>query len=203
MFKFQARASDRTRFLLHKRPHILHHKARLPQLGFFSGRARHFSQTGSNRPLFTQAENGDRREVSAPLRGTGWEPRRVVHGNLYSQGCQRLFCRSDGCAQRQGAEGTLLRDAGGRPPLPTHALPTLRGPRAPFSRCDRIFFARTECVGTVLPSRWCAAAWNVNFSNLGKLLVAEAAGVQRRQRHGNTMIVCAVWRLWVPRMSVC
>jgi len=44
---------------------------------------------------------------------------------------------------------------------------------------------------------------NVNFSNLGKLLVAEAAGVQRRQRPGNTMIVCAVWRVWVPRMSVC
>ena len=36
---------------------------------------------------------------------------------------------------------------------------------------------------------------NVNFSNLGKLLVAEAAGVQRRQRPGNTMIVCAVWRV--------
>jgi hypothetical protein len=32
---------------------------------------------------------------------------------------------------------------------------------------------------------------NVNFSNLGKRLVAEAAGVQRRQRHGNTMIMCA------------
>ena len=50
------------------------------------------------------------------------------------------------------------RDAGGRPPLPTHALPTLRGPRASFSRCDRIFCARSECVGKVLPSRWCAAA---------------------------------------------
>ena len=44
---------------------------------------------------------------------------------------------------------------------------------------------------------------NVNFSNLGKLLVAEAAGVQRRQCPGNTMIVCAVWRVWVPRMSGC
>jgi hypothetical protein len=44
---------------------------------------------------------------------------------------------------------------------------------------------------------------NVNFSNLGKLLVAEAAGVQRRQRHGNTMIMCAGWRVWVLRMRVC
>ena len=39
---------------------------------------------------------------------------------------------------------------------------------------------------------------NVNFSNLGKLLVAEAAGVQRRKRPGNTMIVRALARMGTP-----
>jgi hypothetical protein len=141
---------------------------RLPQLGFFSGRARHFSQTGSNRPLLTQAENGDRREVSAPLRGTGWEPRRVVHGNRGCRVFQRPFCPSDGCARRQGADGTLIRDAGSRPPLPTYTLPTLRGTRAPFARCDRVFGARTECIGTVLPSLWCAAAEKRQFLKPGQ-----------------------------------
>ena len=46
-------------------------------------------------------------------------------------------------------------------------------------------------------------AQRLNFSNLGKLLAAQGAGVQRRQRPGNTMIVYVVWRVWVPRMSLC
>ena len=114
---------------------------------------------------------------SAPLlRGTGWEPRRVVHGNCLSRVAQRPVCRSDGCARRQGADGTLNRDAGGRPPLQTHALPTLRGLRAPFSRCDRVFGARTECVGTLLLSLWCAAAEERQFLKPGQTLGCSGGG---------------------------
>ena len=113
-----------------------------PTTRIFSGRARHFSQTGSNRPLLTQAENGD-------------------------------------------------------------ALPSL-GDQEPHSY-DATAFLTPKLSASARYFRLCGAQRprNVNFSNLGKLPVAEAAGVQRRQRHGNTMIGCAVWRVWVLRMSVC
>ena len=143
-------------------------KMRLPQLGFFSGRARHFSQTGSNRPRLTRAENGDRRG-SAPLcAGLAGN-----HGVSFTANSSLKVANAWSVASMdaRGVRARMApssRDAGVAPPFPTRALPTLRGPRAPFSRCDRIFCASAECVGTVLPSRWCAAAEGRQFLTPGQ-----------------------------------
>ena len=101
---------------------------RVPQLLFFSGRARHFSQTGSNRPLLTQAENGDRRVASAPLRETGWEPRRVVHGSLYSQDWQYRSVAAMDARSVRARMAPSSRDGGaGLPFRPTRS----QRPRTP------------------------------------------------------------------------
>jgi len=102
------------------------------------------------------------------------------------------FAAMDACGVR-ARMAPSSRDAGvGLPFRPTRSQRS--GHREPRSHDATAFFA-PGLSASARYLRLCGAQRprNVNFSNLGKLLVAEAAGVQRRQRHGNTMIVCAVW----------
>jgi hypothetical protein len=101
------------------------------------------------------------------------------------------FAAMDACGVR-ARMAPSSRDAGvGLPFRPTRSQRS--GDQEPRSY-DATAFLTPELSVSARYLRLCGAQRprNVNFSNLGKLLVAESARVQRRQRHGNTMIVCAV-----------
>ena len=114
---------------------------RVPRLRFFFGRARHFSQTGSNRPLSTRAENGASARGQRPfardwLGTTACRSRQSLVSTLPSPGLSQRWMRAT--SGRGWRSAPVMQ---GSPPPSDPRAPNAQGTESP--------------VLTMRPRFWC------------------------------------------------